>query len=412
MYGAVTSPNANGTFAKPKSAYQFFFEERKFQLMEGKSTEMIRVLSPKLPLLLSEAWAQLSEENRADFCEVAENDKLRYKSQILQYEIAQQLQYQIEVLRVENDDIRNGTRAALPNSPARLSSIDGDTCTTPAPAPSVQRTSRSHMRLAAHAQSKDPESASTRVLKPAPAPEPAQTHENLHAGYKSAPLTGASGKPIPEKYITYDDDNFLGKKLPDLESLEWIQGGETAKASLSSPDVKVVLFWAKFAKGDWLTIQQFENLQQKYPSVNFLGISCDPKIEECKKILKKADGSDYPEINLFKFKYTFPAAYDPDSKVKNRFMKVGGIQSMGAGYAFIIDKFQTIVWKEFINMTHLLPENQFLDQLDVIVKNGGSAKGVVIRNGLRPEDENEEEQIDVDFDEGLDAFDDQGNGDY
>ena len=31
-------------------------------------------------------------------------------------------------------------------------------------------------------------------------------------------------------------------------------------------------------------------------------------------------------------------------------MKLGGVSSLGAGFAFIIDKFQTIVWKEVMDM--------------------------------------------------------------
>jgi hypothetical protein len=230
----------------------------------------------------------------------------------------------------------------------------------------------------------------------------------------SAPGIGANGKEIPEKYICYDDDRFIGKKLPNLDDLDWFQGEEAAIAALSSPDVKVILFWAKFAKGDWLTIQQFENLQAKYPTVNFLGISCDPKESECKKILAKANGGDFPEINLFKFNYTFPAAFDAEGKVKKRFMKLGQIQVLGAGTAFIIDKFQNIVWKEFINMTHLLENNQFVDQLDLIVENRGSAK-TFVKNGPTPEDDASEEEIaggDDTAGDDLDAFADEGTGDY
>jgi hypothetical protein len=230
----------------------------------------------------------------------------------------------------------------------------------------------------------------------------------------SAPGIGANGKEIPEKCITYDDDRFLGKKLPNMDELDWFQGNDVAQAALASPEVKVILFWAKFAKGDWYTIQQFENLQKKYPNVNFLGISLDPKESECKKILVKADGGDFPEINLFKFNFTFPAAYDADGKIKNRFMKLGGLQSMGAGFAFIIDKFQNIVWKEFINMTHLLEANQFLDQLKAVVGNDGSAKNVIIKNGPRPEDDCVEEDTgDLGgVQDELDAFADEGSGDY
>jgi hypothetical protein len=69
---------------------------------------------------------------------------------------------------------------------------------------------------------------------------------------------------------------------------------------------------------------------------------------------------------------------------------------MGAGYALIVDKFQTIVWKENINMTHLIEANQFLDQLDSIVQSGGSAKGIA-KNGPTPEDGTSEGEMDAAF---------------
>ena len=128
----------------------------------------------------------------------------------------------------------------------------------------------------------------------------------------------------------------------------------------------------------------------------------------------QANGGDFPEINLFNFKYTFPAAFDAEGKVKKRFMKLGQIQVLGAGTAFIIDKFQNIVWKEFINMTHLLENNQFVDQLDLIIENRGSAK-TFVKNGPTPEDDASEEEIQGGDDtagDDLDAFADEGTGDY
>ena len=57
---------------------------------------------------------------------------------------------------------------------------------------------------------------------------------------------------------------------------------------------KTILQMAKFAKGDWkATIHHFEELTKKFPKVEFLGISCDPKKDEALKILKKANGDDY-----------------------------------------------------------------------------------------------------------------------
>ena len=116
---------------------------------------------------------------------------------------------------------------------------------------------------------------------------------------KSGPGLDASGNKINETRLTYSDDNFLGKKLPDLSSLQWFQGEDEAQAALSSPKVKVVLFWATYAKGDWLSIQQFQLLSQKYPDdVEFLGISCDPSYDKAEEILV-CDGRDFTDINLY-----------------------------------------------------------------------------------------------------------------
>jgi hypothetical protein len=65
-------------------------------------------------------------------------------------------------------------------------------------------------------------------------------------------------------------------------------------------------------------------------------------------------------------------------------------------------------------MTHLLEANQFLDQLDLVVENRGSAKGVLVKNGPTPEDDCDEEDTgDLGgVQDELDAFADEGTGDY
>jgi hypothetical protein len=248
---------------------------------------------------------------------------------------------------------------------------------------------------------------------------------------KSAPSVDSTGNKIAENKLTYCNDGFLGKQLPDFDSLLWLQGENEARAALaSSCTIKVILIWAKFPKGDWHAIQQFEFLAKKYPAVQFLGISSDSTWETAEEMLAFASGSDHKDVNLYKFKYTFPAAYDPDRQVITAFRKLGGVSTLGAGYAFIVDKADTIVWKEVIDMrvlasssdpaicmhywNHLLPDNQFPDQLNRLVHDEE-----LVRNGPRPDDDDDDDDDseEVVYGEGegiggdLDAFAD-GDGDY
>jgi hypothetical protein len=114
----MSTANASASVPKPKSAYQFFFEIRRRELMADKSNEMVGVLSSKLPVLLSEAWAKMHEENRTEFYEMAEHDKLRYEGCILQQEVSDLLEYQIGVLQIENDALRDPGLPPKPKTPA------------------------------------------------------------------------------------------------------------------------------------------------------------------------------------------------------------------------------------------------------------------------------------------------------
>lgn len=55
-----------------------------------------------------------------------------------------------------------------------------------------------------------------------------------------------------QEYTTYSDDASLGKAAPSLGSLEYIQGNPV---SLGDGKITVILFFAKFAKGDYTTVR-------------------------------------------------------------------------------------------------------------------------------------------------------------
>ena len=93
--------------------------------------------------------------------------------------------------------------------------------------------------------------------------------------------------------------SYAGKKLPDLDSLEWFQGEEEAKAALCSPNNKVVIFWAKFAKGDWkATIHHFEELRcdsaQNQANLPFLILCCHCDCLHCRS--KKFPTVEFPTV--------------------------------------------------------------------------------------------------------------------
>jgi len=252
---------------------------------------------------------------------------------------------------------------------------------------------------------------------------------------KSAAGINSTGNKIPEGKLTYSDDRFLGKPMPHLDDLVWLQGEEMARAALASPTIKVVLFWAKFPKGDWHAIQQCEKLAKKHPSVQFIGISCDILASAEETVNVHANGQDHKDINMYNFKFTFPAAFDPDVAeggktvprgVQTAFKRLGGLSSLGAGHAFIVDQTDTIVWRELIEnrwcsssepeicmryWQNCMPDSQFPDQLSLLV-NGCD----LVSNGPRPVEEDDGEADECEMGEGVgacvDAFADGEGGDY
>lgn len=88
------------------------------------------------------------------------------------------------------------------------------------------------------------------------------------------PLAPPKSVAAPKgEYTTYSDDASLGKPAPSLDTLEYFQG-EPVK--LGDGKITVILFWAKFAKGDYTTYAGVSDLAKKFAgveNVQFLGVS-------------------------------------------------------------------------------------------------------------------------------------------
>ena len=86
------------------------------------------------------------------------------------------------------------------------------------------------------------------------------------------------------KYTVWDDDAALGKQAPSLENLSWKKDGPY---NYGDKPITVVGFWAKFAKGDYTTLNAWNFLQRKYADkgVQFVGVSRDIKEGDCDNLL-------------------------------------------------------------------------------------------------------------------------------
>ena len=236
---------------------------------------------------------------------------------------------------------------------------------------------------------------------------------------QSAPGVNSSGEPMPEGRITYADDGYLGRPLPALDGLRWLQGEEAARAALARPTVRVLLFWAASPKAGWHAIQQCEKLAQRHPAVQFLGVSCEHSLAAAEALLHcHAQGADHRDVNLYQFRCTFPAAFDPGRRVHARLEQLGG-GALAPGTALVVDAAGAIVWKEQIDLRRLasssdaalcmrywsgppLRDCQLPDQLRLLAR--GAA---LVSNGARPASSDGEEEVAGDV-----VIDDPFGGDY
>lgn len=223
------------------------------------------------------------------------------------------------------------------------------------------------------------------------------------------PLVAPKSVPAPkEEYTTYADDAALGKPAPAVDTLEYVKGDPV---TLGGGKVTVVLFWAKFAKGDYTTIAGVSKLASMYagvPDVQFVGLSVDPEKGDAESFLKKI-GTSMPEIYITDLQVPYPLAWDSGKKVKEAFRKLSGLMSLGVSATFIIDRDGSVVWREQFGQGYFPPDKgQLAEQLRRVV-----LKEELLSNGPKPkaddeDDEDEEETMEVP--DGDDDDDDLGLG--
>jgi hypothetical protein len=206
--------------------------------------------------------------------------------------------------------------------------------------------------------------------------------------------------------MTYSDDMILGAKLPELNTLDWLN--EDGSDAIAKGKTIAMVFWGKYAKGDYKLVCHFSDLNTRYPDLAVLGIACDAEKEDAEKLFTKI-GKAMPEQGIEKFELNFPSAYDPGKKLNGALKRIGMYGSIGPGFCLLVDGTGTIKWKEQFTSSWFLANGQFEEQ--VRRKLAGEK---LMDNGPRPEgDENEEEEItaDVGGDE-FDAFADGDGSDY
>lgn len=217
----------------------------------------------------------------------------------------------------------------------------------------------------------------------------------------TAPEKGtlASKQPaLTEDKTTFSDARGLDGsfKMPDLSSLKFVKGEQH---DASKP--VAVLFWGKYAKGDYRTMVHFSYLMRALPELQVLGVSCDADMESCEAMLKK-NNTAMPTQSIDELIFDMTLAFDEGKKVKDAFAKIG--KAPAPGFCFLFDKTGTLVWKEVFTSSWNLKQGQFAEQCALLL-----AGKPLIDNGARPaaEEEDEEEETvtcDVDIPD-LDAGD-------
>jgi len=189
-----------------------------------------------------------------------------------------------------------------------------------------------------------------------------------------------SSSDIPADKLTYNDDPALGKPMPDMSTLKWLKGEAPKKG-----EVTVVLFWAKYAKGDYKHVAHFNELLKKHPELQLIGISCDAEEGDAAKFLTKI-GKEMAEQNIKSLDCDYAMAFDVGKVVGTACKELSKLNMMSAGMAYILNKEGTIVWREGFSSSWVLDNGQFGEQLRRVLK--GEA---LIDNGAAPDDKEEED---------------------
>ena len=167
-------------------------------------------------------------------------------------------------------------------------------------------------------------------------------------------------------YTVWDDDASLGKKAPSLENLVWKQGD---KYNYGDKPITVVGFWAKFAKGDYATLNSWSHLQRKYADkgVQFVGVSRDRKEADVDKFVGRL-GTFMRELGErgITLGANFPLAFDPEPQVGETFRTLSQLMSLTVGMCYVINAGVSSNGEQFSRGGTCL--NQLEKQLDLLIE--------------------------------------------
>ena len=136
----------------------------------------------------------------------------------------------------------------------------------------------------------------------------------------------------------------------------------TGDKSALDADLKVVVFCAKFDKGGCILLPQLSKLDDETPEAKFIAIFTDPEVAHIKRFFEKNE-----------FKLTFPACFDKDKEVQNKFKAALKVQALPIPYGFII-KGGKIVWLQVFSQNHQLHHSTFKAQLRAVIEGKELAK--------------------------------------
>ena len=183
-------------------------------------------------------------------------------------------------------------------------------------------------------------------------------------------------KVVPDDKKTHEGFKGFGSDLPDLASLKFLKGEAPADAA-SGP--VVILFWAKYAKGDYRTMVHFSFLMRALPGLRVVGVSCDPAEEDAASMLKKMD-TPMPTQSIDLLVFDMSLAFDEGKKVKDAVLAAcGGSLAPGKALLYIDGKLQ---WQEQFTAGWALKDGQFGEQCALAL-----AGEPLLSNGPPPEDE-------------------------
>merc|ERR1712226_779280 len=122
-----------------------------------------------------------------------------------------------------------------------------------------------------------------------------------------------------------------------------------------------------FANGDYTTLQGINDMLKDFPGVQGIAISQDPSEKDAQSFVKKI-GTAMPELYIPKLEISYAIAFDNKKTVKNKFLDVTGMTTIGASATFIIDGTGTIVWREQFAQGYFPPKKgQLAEQLRRII---------------------------------------------